>query len=279
MSIILTDFIGIVNKHCFFVKLVLFFNRMNFKFAKRMLPKPLIKKIRLFYYAISNKFTYLEDCLYTTVNSDFTKDPSFVESYNLGKKLMQESWGDYDFRWRAYVICWAGRQAKDLDGDFIECGVNTGMYTRMIINFIDFQNLDKKYYLLDTFNGMDEKYSSKDEMIRSKNMGYTKDIYSDVKKTFQDYKNIKIIKGPVPETLDKVESEKVAFLSIDMNCVMPEISALEFFWDKIIPGGIILIDDYGFPGHEDQRDAHNDFASRHNTLVLPLPTGQGLIIR
>jgi hypothetical protein len=132
---------------------------------------------------------------------------------------------------------------------------------------------------MDTFSGMAPKYSSVNEMSRSKSMGYDKDIYESVKDTFKDFKNVKLIKGPIPETLPNVKSEKIAFLSIDMNCVLPEVLAMEYFWDKIVTGGMILLDDHGFPGHDDQRKAHMEFANKHGAMLLPLPTGQGLIIK
>jgi len=241
--------------------------------------KKLPEKLKLLVFVLTSKLTYSQDCLYTTINADFMHDMHFLESYNLGRKLMPTSWGDYQFHWRAYVLCWAANQAKNLEGDFVECGVNTGMFARMIINFINFDKLEKSYYLLDTFCGMSEKYSSEKEMIRSKKMGYTKDIYESVKETFKDFKNVKIIKGAVPDTLEEVKSSKVAFLSIDMNCVLPERAALEYFWDKLVKGGIIILDDYGFPGHLEQKQAHDDFCAKRGILILPLPTGQGLIIK
>lgn len=249
------------------------------KALKKFLPKSFLAKLRIFKYTLQGKLAYAEDCLYTTVNADFLKDPKFVKAYGLAKGLMQDSWDDYDFRWRAFILCWSASQVKNLEGDFVECGVNTGMHTRMIIDYIDFDQMNKKYYLLDTFSGMDPDYSSEEEMIRSQNMGYTKDIYESVKSTFKDFHNVELIKGAIPETLKDVHSGKIAFLSIDMNCVAPEIAAMEFFWEKVVTGGIILLDDHGFPGHDNQRNAHNDFAKRHNTIILPLPTGQGMIIK
>ncbi len=249
------------------------------KILKKILPRPLLGRLRGFYYGLTNKFTYTEDGLYTIINTDFLETPSFIKSYQIGKSLMQDSWDNYDFRWRAYVLCWAAAQASRLEGDFVECGVNTGMHTRMIIDYIHFESLPKKYYLLDTFTGMSEKYSSPDEMNRSRAMGYTSDIFESVQKSFIQFKNVELIKGPVPETLPRVPSQKISFLSIDMNCVLPEVAALDFFWDRIVNGGIIILDDHGFPGHEEQRNAHYDFARRHNISILPLPTGQGIIIK
>ncbi|MFM6908271.1 MAG: hypothetical protein ACKPKT_24985, partial [Dolichospermum sp.] len=63
------------------------------------------------------------------------------------------------------------------------------------------------------------------------------------------------------------------------NCTLPEIAALNFFWDKLVSGAIVVLDDYGFAPHIEQKKAHDMFATQHNVIVLSLPTGQGIIIK
>lgn len=228
--------------------------------------------------------TYSNDLLYTYHNADFLKDHHFVESYNLGKqtdggRLLK----GYDIQWRIHILCWAAFHAKHLDGDFVDCGVHTGIFSRAIIHFIHFEQTGKKYYLLDTFKGMDPKYSNESELERHKLIGYDSEdediLYNQVKETFKNF-NVEIIKGSVPETLTLVKSEKICFLSIDMNCVEPEFKALEYFWDKMVSGGIIILDDYGYANStNDQKEAHDQFAKSKGVMVLTLPTCQGLIVK
>jgi hypothetical protein len=42
---------------------------------------------------------------------------------------------------------------------------------------------------------------------------------------------------------------------------------------------MLLLDDHNYRGHEAQLRAWNDFARRHGVDILPLPTGQGLIVK
>ena len=85
--------------------------------------------------------------------------------------------------------------------------------------------------------------------------------------------------GTVPEVLDTVSFGNVAFLHLDMNCALPEKAALEFFWDRLSPGGMILLDDYAYFGHESQTDAIDEVSTRLGFQILSLPTGQGLIVK
>lgn len=235
-----------------------------------------------YYFLPKSRITYSHDLLYTYHNADFLKDPLFIESYKLGKETDKNHLLDnYDIEWRIHVLCWAATHAAKLDGDFVECGVHTGICSRAIINFTDFNRLNKKFYLLDTFEGLNEKYSTKEEMERNNKMGYTKrgDIYEEVENTFKNF-NVEIIKGVVPDTLSQVDSSKISYLSIDMNCVEPEIETLEFFWDKMVSGGIIILDDYGYANStNDQKKAHDKFAKSKGVMILSLPTCQGIIIK
>ena len=57
------------------------------------------------------------------------------------------------------------------------------------------------------------------------------------------------------------------------------MAVAEAIWDRLTPGGMIVLDDYGFGGHEEQRAAWDAFTAARGARVLALPTGQGLISR
>jgi len=88
-----------------------------------------------------------------------------------------------------------------------------------------------------------------------------------------------VVKGVVPESLDQISSERIAFLSLDMNLREPEIAAAERLWPRLVSGATMLLDDYGWRRHEEQKQAFDEFAARHRVPLLALPTGQALIIK
>jgi len=57
------------------------------------------------------------------------------------------------------------------------------------------------------------------------------------------------------------------------------LAAANFFWDKIVRGGVVILDDYGFPMHIIQKRAFDEFALEKGQTILCLPTGQGVIIK
>ena len=64
-----------------------------------------------------------------------------------------------------------------------------------------------------------------------------------------------------------------------MNCAPPELAALRHFWPRLVPGGVVLMDDYAYMGFDEQGAAFDAWARETGIPILALPTGQGLIIK
>lgn len=231
---------------------------------------------------VQGPLTYNSDGLATQHNCDFIRDPLFAEAYRLGISTGHRFGANLHVEWRVFVCCWAAHQATHLNGDFVECGVNTGILSRAIMHYIGFENMpERKFWLLDTFQGIPEELLTHEEKrigVQKQNVAYF-DCYELVKKTFSRFSNAVIIRGRVPDTLVEVSSERVCYLSIDMNSVIPEIAAGEYFWDRLVPGAVVVLDDYGWSPHINQKIAWDKFADKRGVKILALPTGQGLIIK
>jgi hypothetical protein len=222
--------------------------------------------------------TYNTDSLVTSNNCDFVNEPRFASAYTAAAAT--NPWKGFTLQWRVYICCWFADYVKGLDGDFVECGVNTGAYSRAVIDYINFPSLKKTFYLLDTYEGLVESLVSEQEKHDGVDVYFGKyeNVYEQVKKTFAPF-NAKVIKGVVPDTLLECTSEKVCYLSLDMNCVAPEIAAINYFWDKLVDGAVVILDDYGFPMHINQKLAFDAFAKEKGIEILCLPTGQGIMFK
>jgi len=229
------------------------------------------------------KVEYCQDGLQTIHNHDFMKDPSFLKAYERGCRAA----ADYNWHWRVHIGLWAAFTASKLQGDFVECGVNRGFLSSAIMEFLNWDSLNRTFYLLDTFEGLDKRYVSHEDhksgaIEKYESLledGFYVQGVESVKANFSHWKNIRIIQGSIPETLKQVETKHVAYLHIDMNCSPPEIAAINFFWDLLLPGAIVLLDDYAYRGYEAQKYAMDDFAKAHNVMFASLPTGQGLLVK
>jgi len=217
-------------------------------------------------------------------NTEFFHKPQFRAAYEAGMASGHRinGGGDIGIEWRVHVACWAAMHASKLQGDFVECGVNTGMMSLAICKYVDFNRIGKTFWLFDTFCGIPVE-QAKDEQevahVAAHNQGNYFECYELAKQNFSPYHNAKLIRGKVPETLSSVSIERISYLSIDMNLEVPERAAIEYFWPKMVSGGIVLFDDYGFVGYEAQHESADDFASKMGVAVLSLPTGQGILIK
>ena len=251
------------------------------RFLLRILPARAIRLAHFFNhpesYTLLSDFRYHQDGLATQHNCDFMDEERFGRAYRLGEST--GSWEGGQVHWRAHVACWAAARARHLDGDFVECGVNKGGLALTVAQYVDFQNLPKKFYLLDTFCGIPEKYISSEEKELGRSPGAYEECYEQVKTVFQPFDNVVIVRGVVPETLNQIKSDRISYLSLDMNCAEPEIAAAEFLWDKLVSGAVMLLDDYGWAGHLAQKRAFDQFARERDVPILSLPTGQGVIIK
>ena len=217
--------------------------------------------------------TYLEDGLITRHTADFLKESRFSSAYAKGKAT--GSWGNMNPRWRAYTACWAASHAATLPGDFVECGVNRGGLALTIMEYLDFNSLKKRFYLLDTYSGFTEETQAS-----SANQGQYSDCYADVVKTFAPYHGARIVKGAVPDTLSAIDTAQICYLSIDMNSAAPETAAVQTLWPRLVNGAAIVLDDYGGgSAYRPQKQAMDALCQEIGFRILELPTGQGLVIK
>lgn len=96
---------------------------------------------------------------------------------------------------------------------------------------------------------------------------------------FADLSNVTVSQGKVPEVLHDVAPEKIAFMHLDLNNADAEIGALEILFDRMVPGAVLILDDYGWLAYRAQKDAEDPWLAQRGYRVLELPTGQGLVIK
>jgi len=141
--------------------------------------------------------------------------------------------------------------------------------------------LTKKVYLFDTFTGMTEPtrhdlITSSQSPVINKYLKQKRESYTDwvcasieeVKENFQKCNlltsNVVFVKGKVEDTLDQESNipHTISFLRLDTDWYESTRKELEKLWEKLVPGGILVVDDYGcFDG---ARKAFNEYFEKHS---------------
>lgn len=207
-------------------------------------------------------------------------DERFARAWSHAEEMNREGWPDGvpDIRWRAHVCCWAAHNGLRLEGDFVECGVHTGLLSMTICGYLELTG--RRFLLFDTFEGIPVERAPESERASAvaANQHYF-DVYALAERNFGAFPEARLVRGILPDTLDTVDIDRIAYLSIDLNSAWAEKAVIERLWDSLSPGALVVIDDYGWRGHDSQRAMWDAFAAGKQRTILLLPTGQGMLSR
>jgi hypothetical protein len=208
--------------------------------------------------------------------------PDFADAWQFAHDGNIEAWRGAvpDIRWRALTCCWAARHALTIEGDFVECGVNTGILSMTVCRNLQFEKIDRRFFLFDTFDGIPASglKGAEKALADDINGRLYFDCFDMASRNFSAYPNAILVRGLLPESIGTAP-ERIAYLSIDLNSETFERQTIDALWPRLTAGAVVVIDDYGFAAHEAQFHMWNAFAAEKGTAVLMMPTGQGLLLK
>jgi O-methyltransferase len=176
---------------------------------------------------------------------------------------------------RCYVLYALAEHAATLPGSMAECGVYKGGTASILAGVASGK---AKLYLFDTFTGIPPGQPGKDN--RYINGGEFSETSKEEVEAFIGAPPtlVEIRAGLVPETLFGLTKETFSFVHLDLDIYRPILESLTFFHSRLIPGGIILVDDYGFEECQGALNAVEEFSAWAGIRHVPLPTGQAMFI-
>ena len=138
---------------------------------------------------------------------------------------------------------WNNIKLDSIQGDYIEFGIFKGKSLYHSVKTAKKINAEKNitFWGLDSFEGFPVENH---EFYKAKNFKASK---SKVKKSFNKYKNVKIIDGYFEDTLssDELQNiENISFAFIDCDIYESAQVAFNFIKSKMTRGGFIMIDDF-----------------------------------
>jgi len=213
---------------------------------------------------------HFADNLFTWVrNNSMLDDGEFVAAWE--KNIETDS--DRAIVWRRYILACAGYHCVHLGGDFVECGAYTGVGVKTVVDYLGGESFPRNFWLYDLFE-------HEEWMLHHAMPEHGLGLEAKVRKKFDRYPQVKIFKGAIPEVFDKQSPESIAYLHIDLNQAPAEVAALDALFDRVVPGGIVILDDYEWAGmYRVQKLAEDPWFEARQYRVFPLPTGQGIVIK
>ena len=209
----------------------------------------------------------------------FSRNMGFLDDADFLNAIETEARTDQDrsLVWRLHVLCWAAANALKLEGDFVECGVFHGFSTAVAARYLQFGKQARTWYLYDTFSGIPSDQLNPGH--ENPEIYQDPSIYEAVRRRFEKYPNIRVVRGRVPEVLAEGSPRSIAFMHLDMNSAAAEIGALEHLFDRMVVGAHLVLDDYGWYAYRQQKIVEDPFFRSRGCPVLELPTGQGLVVK
>jgi len=174
---------------------------------------------------------------------------------------------------RLFLLLQVLRNLGHLDGHCAEIGVYKGGTARLIAGAI---RKEQRLFLFDTFEGMPETKKQHDFHDPG---DFADTSLPAVKGLLEGFANVTFCPGRFPETAGPVEGQSFAFVHIDADIYQSVKDSCAVFYPKMVAGGWMVFDDYGFLSCAGARTAVNEFFVGKPERPIYLPTGQAFIVK
>ncbi len=166
---------------------------------------------------------------------------------------------------------------ENIPGDVAELGVFRGDFAALINAAFP----ERTIHLFDTFEGFPEKDV---EIERSRGLSRAK--AGDFSETAMDLVEQRLPcrekavfhPGYFPETFEDCTESTFAFVSVDADLYAPTAAALPLFFDRLSPGGVLLIHDVNSTQFSGAGKAVREFCAARGLLPMPVCDLHGSVV-
>lgn len=177
------------------------------------------------------------------------------------------------------------REALHLDGDIIECGVYRGHSLLRMAMTLSLSNSAKTIYGLDSFDGFPADSVLERDVAPGRSHRRLRNKFQFVEHVptrirgicdILEFRNVELVPGFFEDTLPRFHDRRFCFVHLDCDIYSSYMSCLNFLYDRLVPGGIMVFDEYRedrWPGASQAIDEF--FADKpeqpvcHGQFVLP----------
>ncbi len=148
--------------------------------------------------------------------------------------------------YRMFELYKLASQASISNGDFLEVGVWRGGTSAVIQKALVDSASENQFYIADTFEGVVKAGSKEDTFYKGgehsdTNVGYVKDLFEKI-----EIREPTILVGIFPDDHRDLDIQNLAFVHSDVDAYESTKEIIEWCIPKMLKGGIIVFDDYGF---------------------------------
>jgi hypothetical protein len=200
----------------------------------------------------------------------FFREAGFIADY---ERFDRQNYRSFD---RKFALKELLRLALRRGGEVAECGVFRGASAFLMARALRREGGGRRLHLFDSFAGLSAPEAADGDYWAAGILACRREEAAANLVEFGDL--VHFHEGWIPERFGEVEGSRFCFVHIDVDLSRPTRAALEFFYPRMVAGGLILCDDYGFETCPGARQAMDAFFADRPEPIVHLPTGQGFVL-
>ncbi|MEU3056257.1 TylF/MycF/NovP-related O-methyltransferase [Streptomyces griseus] len=221
--------------------------------------------------------------------------PAFPEDYDDEAKDIIRAVKPYSMtspeRLNAFILATRHIARHGIPGDIVECGVwRGGSMQACARTLLSVGETERDLYLFDTYEGMtpptaeDLRRDGRPARELLDAQGKDRPIWAvasleDVKAGFENIpypkERVHYVRGRVEDTVPAQAPEQISILRLDTDWYASTKHELEHLYSRLVSGGVLLIDDYGY--WQGSRQAVDEFLDKTGEQLLLLRMDEGRI--
>ncbi|RYF11233.1 MAG: macrocin-O-methyltransferase [Oxalobacteraceae bacterium] len=170
----------------------------------------------------------------------------------------------------AFTVFSLARSQRSLPGVMAEVGVYQGVSARLISQGSGGAPL----HLFDTFAGLPTPDASEHSRMRE---GHYAASLSSVRTFLSDCPEVFFHPGLFPDTSVPCAADRFSFVHLDVDLKSSTLDCLNFFYPRMLPGGIILSHDFSYL--DGVREAFTEFFDSRPEQPIELATSQAMLVK
>jgi O-methyltransferase len=195
-------------------------------------------------------------------------DAQYDEIYSDGLIATDSCPVPFRRRERFHSLAGLFQRTRGLPGAVAECGCFTGLSSYLLCRYLKLEDArfdGTGYEIYDSFAGLSAP-QPEDEIpedhpeaaaLRANSVpGHFSVTLDRVKTALGEFPGIGFFPGWIPHAFPRDSATRYRFVHLDVDLHQPTHDALQYFYPRLAPGGLIVCDDYGWPGAKKAIDEH-----------------------
>ena len=183
---------------------------------------------------------------------------------------------------RRFQLVELAKAVKHLPGSTAECGVYRGVGSGLICQTLQGSYQSGELHLgFDSFDGVSEPEEA--DRMPNGEMAWQRGKLRTPMQTTQDLLSVfdfcRLHQGWIPDCLGPATDRRFRLVHVDVDLRQPTWDTLQFFYPRMVAGGVFVLDDHGFTDCPGARSAAIEFFADKSEKIIEVPTGQAFIFK